>query len=142
MQKVKVKSKSFVQYLLDKKIITESQLLEAVKIQKKEGIKLGSSLIKLGYIDEDRLFNLLSEFYGYPLINILTINKDPNVVKLIPYEVMKQYKVVPFEKSGNTIKIAVCDPLSVIINHIKFLLPEFNLEIYLTKYSYMLQYLG
>jgi len=141
MQKVKVKSKSFVQYLLDKKIITESQLLEAVKIQKKEGIKLGSSLIKLGYIDEDRLFNLLSEFYGYPLINILTINKDPNVVKLIPYEIMKQYKVVPFEKSGNTIKIAVCDPLSVVINRIRFLLPEFNLEIYLTKYSHMLQYL-
>jgi len=137
-----VKSTSFVQFLIEKKIINEKQLIEAVKIQKQEGIKLGSALIKLGYIDENRLFNLLSEFHGYPLINILTISKDPNVVKLIPYEVMKQYKVVPFEKNGNTIKIAVCDPLNVIINHIKFLLPEFNLEIYLTKYSHMLQYLG
>ena len=142
MQTVKVKSKSFVQYLLEKKIINESQLLEAVKIQKKDGIKLGSALIKLGYIDEDRLFNLLSEFYGYPLINILKINKDPNVINLIPYKIMKQYKVVPFEKNGNTIKIAVCDPSSVIITHIRFLLSEFNLEIYLAKYSDMLQYLG
>jgi len=142
MQTVKVKSKSFVQYLLEKKIINENQLLEAVKIQKKQGVKFGSALIKLGYIDENQLFSLLSEFYEYPLINILKINKDPNVINLIPYEVMKQYKVVPFEKNGNTIKIAVCDPSSVVINHIRFLLPEFNLEIYLAKYSDMLQYLG
>ncbi|MCX7988490.1 MAG: type IV-A pilus assembly ATPase PilB [Thermodesulfovibrio sp.] len=131
---------SLGQYLVKKGVITEEQLLQAVKVQKVEGIKIGSALMKLGYIDENQLFSALSEIYGYPLINILKIEKDPQVIKLIPKEIMKKYKVVPFGKEGSTIKVAICDPSNTIIDYVKFLLTGFNLDIYLTKYSEMLQY--
>jgi GSPII_E N-terminal domain. len=101
---------SLGQYLVKKGVITEEQLLQAVRVQKIEGIKIASALMKLGYINEDQLFNSLSEFYGYPLINILKIDKDPQVIKLIPQEIMKKYKVVPFAKEGSTVKVAICDP--------------------------------
>ncbi|MCX8034063.1 MAG: type IV-A pilus assembly ATPase PilB [Thermodesulfovibrio sp.] len=131
---------SLGQYLVKKGVITEEQLLQAVKVQKVEGIKIGSALMKLGYIDENQLFNALSEIYGYTLINILKIEKDPQVVKLIPKEIMKKYRVVPFGREGNTIKVAICDPSNTIIDYVKFLLTGFNLDIYLAKYSEMLQY--
>ncbi len=131
---------SLGQYLVKKGVITEEELLQAVRVQKVEGIKIGSALMKLGYIDENQLFNALSEIYGYPLINILKIEKDQQVVKLIPKEIMKKYKVVPFGKEGSTIKVAICDPSNTIIDYVKFLLTGFNLDIYLTKYSEMLQY--
>ncbi len=131
---------SLGQYLVKKGVISEEKLLQAVKVQKVEGIKIGSALMKLGYIDENQLFNALSEIYGYPLINILKIEKDPQVVKLIPKEIMKKYKVVPFGKEGSTIKVAICDPSNTIIDYVKFLLTGFNLDIYLSKYSEMLQY--
>lgn len=131
---------SLGQYLVKKGVITEEQLLQAVKLQKVEGIKIGSALMKLGYIDENQLFNALSEIYGYPLINILKIEKDPQILKLIPKEIMKKYKVVPFAKDGNTIKVAICDPSNTIIDYVQFLLTGFNLDIYLAKYSEMLQY--
>lgn len=131
---------SLGQYLVKRGVITEEQLLQAVKVQKVEGIKIGSALMKLGYIDENQLFSALSEIYGYPLINILKIEKDSQIVKLIPKEIMKKYKVVPFGKEGSTVKVAICDPSSTIIDYVKFLLTGFNLDIYLTKYSEMLQY--
>lgn len=131
---------SLGQYLVKRGVITEEQLLQAVKLQKVEGIKIGSALMKLGYIDENQLFNALSEIYGYPLINILKIEKDPQILKLIPKEIMKKYKVVPFAKDGNTIKVAICDPSNTIIDYVQFLLTGFNLDIYLAKYSEMLQY--
>jgi len=133
---------SLGQYLVKKGVITEEQLLQAVRVQKIEGIKIASALMKLGYINEDQLFNSLSEFYGYPLINILKIDKDPQVIKLIPQEIMKKYKVVPFAKEGSTVKVAICDLSNTTIDYIKFLLTGFNLDIYLTKYSDMMQYLN
>ncbi len=133
---------SLGQYLVKKGDITEEQLLQAVKLQKIEGIKIGSALMRLGYIDEDKLFKALSEMYGYPLINILKVEKDPQVVKLIPKEIMKKYKVVPFGKEGSNIKVAICDPSNTIVDYVKFLLTGFNLQIYLAKYSEMLQYLN
>ncbi len=132
---------SLGQYLVKKGVITEEQLLQAVKLQKIEGIKIGSALMKLGYIDENKLFNALSEMYGFPLINILKVEKDLQVVKLIPKEIMKKYKVVPFGKEGSTIKVAICDPSNTIVDFVKFLLTGFNLQIYLAKYSEMLKYL-
>jgi type IV pilus assembly protein PilB len=133
---------SLGQYLVKKGVITEEQLLQAVRVQKTEGIKIASALMKLGYINEDQLFNSLSEIYGYPLINILKIDKDPQVIKLIPQEIMKKYKVVPFAKEGSTVKVAICDLSNTTIDYIKFLLTGFNLDIYLTKYSDMMQYLN
>lgn len=133
---------SLGQYLVKRGVLTEEQLFQALRLQKIEGIKIGSALMRLGYINEDQLFNALSEIYRYPLINILKVEKDPQVAKLISKEIMKKYKVVPFGKGGSNIKLAVCDPSSTIIDYIKFLLTGFNLEIYLTKYSEMVQYLN
>ena len=133
---------SIGQYLVKKGVITEEQLLQALKLQRREGIKIEAALIKLGYIDENQIFNALSEVYNSPLISILKVEKDPQVVKLIPKEIMKKYKVVPFSKEGNTIKVAVSNPSNTIIDYVKFLLTGFNLDIYLAKDSEMLQYLN
>lgn len=133
---------SLGQYLVKKGVITEEQLLQGVRVQKIEGIKIGSALMKLGYINEDQLFNALSEMYGYPLIDILKIEKDPQVVKLIPPEISKKYKVVPFARDGSTVKVAICNPSSTIVDYVKFLLTGFNVEFYITKYCLMMQYLN
>lgn len=132
---------SLGQYLVKKGVISEEQLLQAVRLQKIEGIKIGSALMQLGYINEDQLYDALSEIYGFPLIDISKVEKDPQVARLIPSEIIKKYKVIPFARDGNTIKVAICDPSTSIIDHLKFLLTGFNFEIYLTKYGLVMNYL-
>ncbi|WP_028844500.1 type IV-A pilus assembly ATPase PilB [Thermodesulfovibrio thiophilus] len=126
---------SLGQYLVKKGVISEGQLLNALKLQKSEGIQIGAALIKLKYLTEDQLVHTLSEIYGYRLINLLHTEIDINAFKLIPVEVIKKYKVVPFARTGNTIKVAICNPSDIVGDHLKFLLTGFNLEIYLTKES-------
>ncbi|MDI6864778.1 type IV-A pilus assembly ATPase PilB [Thermodesulfovibrio yellowstonii] len=130
---------SLGQYLVKKEVITEGQLLNALKLQKSEGIRVGAALIKLGYITEDQLVYALSDIYGYPLISLSQTEIDINAFKLIPEEVIKKYKIVPFAKTGNTIKVAICEPLNTVVDYIKFLLTGFNLKIYLTKDSEILK---
>jgi type IV pilus assembly protein PilB len=132
---------SLGQYLVKRGIITDEQLLNAVRLQKAEGMKIGSALMKLGYINENQFVEALSDIYNYPIINISKIEIDPNVFKLIPNEIMRKYKVVPFAKYGNTVKVAVCDPSNTVIEHIKFLLTGFNLEIHIAKYSELIKIL-
>ncbi|GLI53928.1 type IV-A pilus assembly ATPase PilB [Thermodesulfovibrio yellowstonii] len=130
---------SLGQYLVKKGVITEGQLLNALKLQKSEGIRIGAALIKLGYITEDQLVYALSDIYGYPLVSLSQTEIDINAFKLIPEEVIKKYKIVPFAKTGNTIKVAICEPLNTVVDYIKFLLTGFNLKIYLTKDSEILK---
>lgn len=130
---------SLGQYLVKKGVITEEQLLNALKLQKSEGIRIGAALIKLGYITEDQLVYALSDIYGYPLISLSQTEIDINAFKLISEEVIKKYKIVPFAKTGNTIKVAICEPLNTVVDYIKFLLTGFNLKIYLTKDSEILK---
>jgi pSer/pThr/pTyr-binding forkhead associated (FHA) protein len=47
--------------LIDAKLATEAQIQEGLSLQKKEGGKLGSKLVKLGYITEDKLDSFLSK---------------------------------------------------------------------------------
>lgn len=130
------------QHLLKKGLITEEQLIHALKIQRLEGIKIGTALVRLGFISEDRLFQEMSEMYGYPFIDILKVEKDPQVMKLIPQSIMLKYKIVPFAKEGEHIKIAITDPSTTLIDYLNFLLSGFKVKIYLTKDSSMNQFLS
>jgi len=84
---------SLGQYLVKKGVISEGQLLNALKLQKSEGIQIGTALIKLKYLTEDQLVHTLSEIYGYRLINLLHTEIDINAFKLIPEEVIKSIKL-------------------------------------------------
>lgn len=98
------------QLLLKSKLISEDQLNEAVRQQKIEGKRLGSVLLKLGFINEESLITFLSRQYNAPAINLSDHKIDTNLLKLIPYETAKKYQLIPISKDGAALRIAVVDP--------------------------------
>lgn len=110
------------QLLVNNKIITEEQLNKALELQKKEGGREASNLIKLGYLTEDSLVTFLSRQYGVPPIDLPAENPDPSIIKFVPYEVANKYQMFPVSKSGASLKIAMTDPSNVFaIDDIKFM---------------------
>ncbi|MBI5182153.1 MAG: type IV-A pilus assembly ATPase PilB [Nitrospirae bacterium] len=108
--------------LVGANLISDEQLNKALLNQQKEGGKLGSVLIKLGYIAEDKLLNFLSHQFSIPAINLSTQEIDPNVIKLLPAEVAQKYQVIPILRKGATITLAMVDPSDVFaIDDIKFM---------------------
>ncbi len=104
------------------KLITEDQLQKALLVQKKDGGRLGSILIKLSFIEEDRLLKFLSQQYGIPAIDLTKIQIDLAVTKLVPAEVVLKYHVIPIKRSGATLSLAMVDPTDVFaVDDIKFM---------------------
>jgi hypothetical protein len=81
--------------LVKEKIITPEQLEQANKAQKEQSCRLGSALVKLGFLTDEDVTNFLSRQYGVPAINLSYFEIDPAVVKLIPFETAKRYQILP-----------------------------------------------
>src|SRR2546426_1431824 len=114
--------------LLKAGYISQQQLNEALEHQKRNGGKLGYNLVKMGFVREDDITDLLSEQYGVPSINLRHFEIDEAVIKLIPSEVAQKYLVVPVNRTGATLTIAMVDPTNVFaMDDIKFM-TGYNVE--------------
>lgn len=91
--------------------LSESQLQEALLVQKKTKNKLGVVLVKNGFITEDDLVTVYSMQLGYRKADDeLLLNIDPKIASTIPEEFARQNAVLVLEKSNSSIKVAMEDP--------------------------------
>ena len=109
-------------------LISSDQLKQALDYQKKEGGRLGTCLMKLGFVSDEEITAVLSRQYGVPSINLKFYEVDPTVIKLIPQETAVRYQIVPLSRVGSTLTIAMTDPTNVFaMDDIKFM-TGFNVE--------------
>uniref|UniRef100_A0A831U0K4 protein-secreting ATPase n=1 Tax=Geobacter metallireducens TaxID=28232 RepID=A0A831U0K4_GEOME len=123
--------------LVRNNIITKEQLAKALEEQKgAEGQqRLGSILIKQGLISEPDLTTFLSKQYGVPSINLSEFEAEPAVVKIIPADVAQKYQIVPVNRAGSTLIIAMADPSNIFaIDDIKFM-TGYNVEVVVASES-------
>ena len=99
--------------LIRDQIITPAQLEAAIEEQKKFGGELSKILVKLNFISEDQLTNLLSEGLGLPLMNINRLKVPAEVIGLIPQDVAVKYKILPVARIGDHLTLAMIDPLDI-----------------------------
>src|SRR3972149_7513355 len=110
------------------KLITPEQHKEAIEEQRRSGGRLGYNLTKLGYLTEKDLAAFLSKQYGIPTVDIATHQIDQEVVRLIPEDVARKYLVLPVNRTGSTLVVAMADPSKIFaIDDIKFL-TGYNVE--------------
>jgi type IV pilus assembly protein PilB len=102
-------------------LISLQQLQKAQEAQRQEGGKLGYHLTKMGYIEETQLTEFLSRQYGVPAINLSEFEIDADVIKLIPKEMAEKHMVVPVNRAGASLIVAMSDPSNIFaIDEIKF----------------------
>ncbi len=115
--------------LVRNQLISDNQLANAISEQKKQGIRLGAALVKLGYVQEHDLASFLSKHYGVPSIDLAEFDVDPAVIALVPAEVAQKYQLVPINRAGATLIVAMADPSNIFaIDDIKFM-TGFNVEV-------------
>lgn len=98
---------------VEKKRIKEADLEKALKIQREKGGSLSDILVDLGCISKSDLMEALSNELSIPPINLSRYKIDPNVIKLIPKKIAKRYQIIPVSKMGNTLVVAMVDPLNI-----------------------------
>jgi type IV pilus assembly protein PilB len=109
-------------------LISQDQLKEALRVQKETGGKLGETLIKLGFVSDEDITECLSQQFGVPSISLQHFEIDSSVIKLISGDVARKYNILPVNKTGATITIAMADPTNVFaMDDIKFM-TGYNVE--------------
>ena len=123
--------------LVKNNLITREQLSKALEEQKLSGgqVRLGTILIKQNLISEQDLTAFLSKQYGVPTVNLADYDIDASVVKIIPQEVVQKYQLVPVNRAGATLIVAVSDPSNLFaIEDIKFM-TGYNVEMVVASES-------
>jgi type IV pilus assembly protein PilB len=103
-------------------LVTQKQIEEALQLQKTNGGKLGYNLVKLGHVKEEDITSLLSEQYGVPAIHLEHFEIDESILKHIPSDVAQKYLLIPIERTGATLTVAMADPSNVFaLDDIRFI---------------------
>ena len=98
--------------LIDAGVITQDQLLLALKKQKETHERLGTILIQEGIITEHQLINTLREQLGVDFIDLTKTEIDPSMSKYIPKSLAKSAQIVPVRVVKDTLFLAMADPLN------------------------------
>jgi len=117
--------------LVGNNLISKEQLKQALAEQKAAGgqLRLGSILVRDSLISEADLTSFLSKQYGVPTINLADYEVDAAVIKIIPADVAHKYQIVPVNRAGSTLIIAMSDPSNIFaIDDIKFM-TGYNVEV-------------
>ncbi|MFH1612631.1 MAG: type IV-A pilus assembly ATPase PilB [bacterium] len=108
--------------LLKEGLINSDQLLLALIEQEKTKNKLGSVFIKLGFVAENVIADILAKQLGITSIDISNYDINESAIKLVPVNIALKYKVVPIDKIGDAIILAMADPSNIVaIDEIKFI---------------------
>ena len=108
----KKKTLKLGEILLNMGFITETELKLALEEQTRTGEKLGEILLRLGLITEEEISYAIAHQAGVEFINLEEVIINPAVIKLVPYNVARENKVVPITTDGKSIVVAIQDPFN------------------------------
>jgi type IV pilus assembly protein PilB len=115
-------------------LITQAQLDVALDTQKKTGGKIGSVVTRLGFCSEQDIISFLGLQFGVPSADLDQWPPiDPAVLALVPTELASRHKVLPLQKLGNILTIAIADPTDIIaMDDIRFQ-TGYNVDLVITS---------
>ena len=99
--------------LVDKKLISETQLQEALAEQKRSGRKIGQVLIENGYIQEDVMLQTLSAQIKVPYVDISTFELNPELVQRLPETAARRYRSLVLKETPDGLLVAMGDPTDI-----------------------------
>ncbi|MCK4537496.1 MAG: type II secretion system protein GspE, partial [Candidatus Krumholzibacteria bacterium] len=108
--------------LVESSLISKEQMDLALHEQGNSGGSLGYNLVKTGAISEKAFSEFLSQQFQVPAVDLDELQADEHSVELIPAEVATKFQVVPVEREGRVLTVAMANPDNIFaIDDIKFI---------------------
>ncbi len=124
-----------MEFLSNTGLISEDQRKEAERKYREKGVPMIKYLIEKNYISAEKVGEATEQQLQIPFIHIKGYEIDPNVVYTLPEDIARSDKILPVARDGNTLKLAMINPLdSSVINRVK-LMTGLNIQPLLAKES-------
>ena len=131
----KIIPKQLGELLLDCNLISQQQLEEALALQKEKGGLLGQILVSLHYLTEEAIAQALTAQYGFPYLPLGGYEIDPEVAKIIPEHVAKQYGLIAVDRVGGILTVAMSNPLNTQAIEDVEMLTHYKVQVFVTTAS-------
>jgi len=100
--------------LVQEDVITEDQLMTALREQKNTGRKLGRTLVEMGYVEEDTLLNILSRQLKVPFVQLRHYQFNNELVKKLPEAMARRFRAIVLAQQGEELLVGMADPLDLV----------------------------
>ncbi len=101
--------------LLERQLITASQLQEALAEQKRSGKKLGRAITDLGFLAEEQLLGTLAECFHFPFIELSRFRIDAALVQRLPERQARRYRAILLAEEGGGYRVGMADPTDLML---------------------------
>ncbi|GAB5499198.1 MAG: MSHA fimbrial ATPase MshE [Pseudohongiellaceae bacterium] len=99
--------------LVQNQVITEEQLMTGLQRQKETGLRLGRTLIDLGYLDEDKFLDFLSQQLRIPFVDLRRYDFDVNLVQMLPESYARRYRAIVLSDERDGLVVGMADPMDI-----------------------------
>jgi MSHA biogenesis protein MshE len=116
--KDKIESKKKVRVgdlLVEKDLITEAQLLDALAEQNRTGKKIGRVLTDLKFVSEDKLLSCLSDYFNYPYVDLNRYKIQADIVRILPETYARRYRCIVLAEQPDGVLIGLSDPTDLVV---------------------------
>lgn len=94
-------------------VIMQEQLDKALAIQSKSGDLIGKILVKEGFINTKSLYEFLEKQMGVQFVDLDTTEFEEAAINVVTPNIARMHKLIPFNKSGSTLRVAMSDPMNI-----------------------------
>lgn len=108
----RINLKQLGELLVEMGLITKDQLHHSLEVQKDKGGLIGQVLVDLGYVSEEAIAQAITAQYGFPYLPLENYEIDMEIIKIVPKNVAVQYCLIPIDKIGSNLTIAMANPLN------------------------------
>lgn len=105
-------TKQLGQVLVERGVIDHEQVLMAITYQREKGGLFGEVLVQLKFATEEDIAQALTCQYGFPYLPLANYEIDQEVISTIPENVCLQFCLIPVDKIGKSLTLAMADPLN------------------------------
>ena len=106
-------TKRIGEVLLQRGVIARKDLEKALAYQQDHGGLIGQILIQMGFTTEEEVALALTAQYGFPYLPLDNYEIDSGLTSIIPEAVARQYCLIPIDRIGNALTLAMADPSNV-----------------------------
>ena len=99
--------------LIAQRLATQTQLEAVMAEALRQGTSFAKLLIDREIVTEAKLTELLSKELGLPMISLAKYRVDPDIAKLVPERMARQYNLIALSKFGERMVVAMADPLNI-----------------------------
>ncbi|MFC2061152.1 hypothetical protein ACFLUV_01415 [Elusimicrobiota bacterium] len=129
-----LKQKRLGEILKSLDFIDDDKLEEILKQQKSSKLRLGEALSSMGYVDEEVILSIVGKQLGHPYIKVSEYGKIPReILDIIPRNIAEQNMLIPFDKEGDVLKIAMAEPQEEEVRAAIAILTNLEVESYITS---------